>query len=338
MTSPLAVRCTALCLAALAAATALTGCSNSDEPAAQQSPTAQSTGWTYTDGAGLAIKLESQPTRIAAFADYAIGLLSYGITPVAIFGREDVATDQRFADYDLAEVAIVGNTYGEIDLEALAGAEPELIVTGIYPTDREGTLSLEEPYYAVADMEQQLQLEKIAPIAVVRIGGAGAQVVEDLNELARALGADPGAIDQARAAYYAAADTLTAAAQESDLELTMIYGSPDGIYLVKPQDEPSTELYTSLGLTFTDLNPDGDFYWDVYSWENAAQTMTGDVLLVFTEGYQEADFREQPTFAAHPALAAGQVYTWQDAAFDYNSQAAQFKYLTEILLNSKDVA
>ncbi|MDR1633338.1 MAG: ABC transporter substrate-binding protein [Bifidobacteriaceae bacterium] len=340
MTKPPAARGAATLLAALLAAATLTSCSggSADPDESGEAGVSQYTGWTYTDDAGVTVDLDQRPTRIAAFTDYAIGLFSYGIEPVAIFGREDVATDRRLKDYDLSDVAIVGNNYGEIDLEALAAAQPDLIVTGIYPTDRDGTLSLEDPYYALADKEQQEQLAKIAPIVVIKVGGAGIDVIESLNALAVSLGASADAINQAKAAYDAAAAELTEAAAQSDLELTMIYGGADGIYLVKPMDEPTTELYTSLGVKFTDLAPDGDYYWDIYSWENAAQTMTGDVLLVFTEGYQEADLLAQPTFASHPALAAGQVYTWADAAFDYDSQAAQFEYLTTILRDSEKVA
>jgi iron complex transport system substrate-binding protein len=319
------------------AANALSACSTTDETPAPGNSASPSTEWTYTDGAGVTLTLEQQPTRIASFADYAIGLLSYGITPVAIFGREDVASDRRFSDYDLSEVAIVGNTYGEIDLEALAAVQPDLIITGIYPTDRDGTLDLTQPYYAFADKEQQDQLAKIAPIAAIEIGGSGEGVIEELNSLARALGVNDQVIAEAKAVYDSAAAELTEAAANSDLELTMIYAGDSGIYLVKPFDEPTTELYSSLGVKFTNLNPDGDFYWDIYSWENAAQTMTGDVLLIFTEGYQANDLLAQPTFASHPALVAGQVYSWSDAAFDFGSQATQFKYLTDILTNSVKV-
>nr|BFF16398.1 hypothetical protein GCM10025699_77010 [Microbacterium flavescens] len=75
-------------------------------------------------------------------------------------------------------------------------------------------------------------------------------------------------------------------------------------------------------MDYTDLNPDGYYYWDIYSWENAADMMTGDVLLVNNEGFQQADLEAQPTFASHPALAAGQVHEWTGAALDYASQAA----------------
>lgn len=319
-----------LALAALAACSSSAGSS-----ASPSAPSA--TGWTYTDDTGTTVTLDHRPARVASFTDYAIGLFSYGLRPVAVFGRVDVASDPRLSGYDLSGVAIVGNAYGEIDLEALAAARPDLIVTGIYPTDRQGTLDLKGPYYAFADVEQQKQLAKIAPIVAVTIGGNGADVVASLTKLASSLGASADRVATARAEYDAAAADLTAAAKATTVEVTQMYADADGVYVVKPADEPETALYRSLGVRYTDLHPTGKYYWDIFSWENAAQMMTGDVLLPNVEGYQEADLKKQPTFARHPALAAGQVHTWQGAAFDYHSQAEQMTRLAAILRASKDV-
>lgn len=314
-----------------AAILGLVGCA-SDEPAQDGE------AWSYTDDTGTTVTLEHEPERIASFADYAMGLMSYGLDPVAIFGRVDVASDPRFEDYDIDDTAIVGNSYGEIDLEALAEAAPDIIVTGVYPSDREGTIDPDSPYYGVADLEQQEQLEQIAPVVAIEVGGRGLEVIESLTSLAEALGADGDAIADAQASYDEAAADLTAATEETDLEVTQMYAAADGIYLVKPEDEPETQLYGELGVTFTDLNPDGDYYWDIYSWENAADMMTGDVLLVNIEGFQSDDLEAQATFADHPALQAGQVHTWNGAALDYASQAEHMELLAQILRDSADVA
>ncbi|MBA8815349.1 iron complex transport system substrate-binding protein [Microbacterium halimionae] len=318
------------------AMTALAGCSASSEPTATDA--SADAAWTYTDDTGTTVTLDHQPENIASYADYAIGMMSYGLEPVAIFGRQDVASDDRFADYDLSDVAIVGNSYGEIDLEALAAAAPDIIVTGIYPTDREGTLPVDGPYYAFADVEQQAQLEKIAPVVAIEIGGNGSDVIDSFNNLASALGVSDETIADAKTEYDAAAADLTAATTENDLEITQAYADADGVYVVKPEDEPETALYGSLGVNFTNLNPDGDYYWDIYSWENVGDMMTGDVLLMNVEGLQEEGLLEQATFVDDPALQAGQVYPWQVAAFDYASQAAQMTELADIIRNADKVA
>lgn len=328
---------------ALTAAFTLGACSSNGSASASEdastaaSSTAAAGPWSFTDDTGKTVELDAQPTNIAAFADYAAGLLSYGVTPTAIFGRMDVATDSRFDDYDISQAAIVGNSYGEIDLEALAASDPDIIVTGIYPADREGTLDLKGPLYAFADREQQDQLEKIAPIVAINIGGNGADVIASFNKLASALGATDERIGEAKTEYDAASAALTEAAAATDVEVTQMYADTSGIYLVKPADEPETALYTDLGVNYTNLNPDGDYYWDIYTWENAADMMTGDVLLLSEEGMQADELKAQATFADHPALQAGQTHEWGVAAFDYHSQAAQMTKLADILKASKKV-
>ncbi|WP_368497782.1 ABC transporter substrate-binding protein [Herbiconiux sp. A18JL235] len=333
MKTPTALRRSVLLIAPAVVLATLAGCAS----AASSDSSAPGKGeWSYTDATGTTVTLDHTPERIASCTDYALGLLSYGIDPVALFGRFDVASDTRFDEYDISDAAIVGNSYGEIDLEALAEAAPDLIVTGIYPTDREGTLNTDGPYYAFADVEQQEQLEKIAPVVAIEVGGKGLDVIEELVGLAEDLGADPATIAAAKEEFDAASAELTAAAAESDVEVTQMYADADGVYVTKPQDEPETELYSELGVTFTNLNPEGYYYWDIYSWENAGQMMTGDVLLVNNEGFQEAELLKQPTFASHPAIAAGQVHDgWVGAALDYHSQAQHMTELAGILRESK---
>lgn len=325
------------------AVSALASCGVSNTGAGDETDSAAASAssgpWRYTDDTGTDFDLDSQPTRIAAFADQALALLSNGIQPVAIFGRTDVASDPRFADYDLSGTKIVGNTYGEIDLDVLAETAPQLIVTGIYPTDRAGTLDTAGPYYGVADSEQQKQLEKIAPVAAIEIGGAGLDVVQSTTALAEALGADKTEIADARADFDAASQALgDAFAAHPDIEVTQLYAAADGIYVVKVDDEPETQMYRTFGANYTDLNPDGDYYWDIYSWENASKMMTGDVILANVEGYQADELADQPTFADDPALKASQVYSWNGAAMDYTSQAEQMNRLADLVNGAHDVA
>jgi len=314
---------------------ALGGCAAS--PASTEtSPSART--WSYTDGIGNTVTLDHSPSRIAGFTDQALSLLSYGIEPVAVFGRTDVASDTRFADYDLSKIAITGNTYGEIDLEALAAARPDLIVTGIYPSDREGTIDRTQPYYGFKDLEQQQKLAAIAPIVTITVGGKGMDVIEANTKLALALGADPAAVDADKKAFDASAANLTKVAGEKGLTVSAMYADADGIYLVKTEDEPETQLYASLGVDYVNLNPGGDYYWDIYSWENAAAVKIADVILLSNEGFQASDLRKQPTFADDAALRAGQVFERRVSPMDYSSQAKNMDVLADQLEQSNKVA
>ena len=328
-----------LVVLALLSLVALAACSSgAGAPATSAASSPSATGWSYTDDTGATITLPAKPERIAGFADQVLSLMSYGVKPVAIFGRVDVKTDPRFAGADLSDVTIVGNAYGEIDLEALAEAQPDIIVTAVYPTDRNGTLDPKEPYYGLKDLEQQQKIVAIAPVAAVKVGGEGFAVIESNARLAVALGADQAKVDADKAVFDASSAKLSETAKASDLEVTFMYADADGIYLVKPKDEPQTQLYQSLGVKITEIHPDGDYYWDIFKWENASDMMSGDIIMLSNEGFQTEDLKKQKTFASHPALVAGQVYPNPYTAMDYSAQAKAMDTLTGYLTTAKKVA
>ena len=321
---------------AVAALLLLTGCAAGTPTPQAASATAE--GWTYTDDIGNVVSLDQRPVRIAGFTDQVLSLMSYGVKPVAVFGRTDVKSDTRFSPYDMTGVTITGNSYGEIDLEALVEAQPDLIVTGIYPTDRQGPIDSTQPYYGFKDLEQQKKLEAIAPIVTIKVGGAGLDVIKSNTKLALALGADQAKVDADQKAFEAAAANLTKVATEGGLKVSPMYADADGIYLVKPEDEPETQLYKSLGVDYTELNPGGDYYWDIYSWENAGKVKVADVILLSNEGYQKDDLLKQATFADDPALQAGQVFERRVSPMDYSSQAKNLDVLAGQLASSAKVS
>ena len=310
----------ALAALLVAAPLALSACSPAND--------APSTGgWTYTDDLGRTVTLDEAPKAVAGFVDQVVPLMNYGIEPVALFGRRDLATDERLTGLDLTKVANVGITYGEIDLEALAAAAPDLIVVSVYPTDAAGTISPDKPYYGVKDLEQQAQLERIAPIVVIKVAGSGKELLASQERLATSIGADQAKIDAGRGEFDRASARLKEVATRTGITVTSLFADADGLYLTKPAHDPQTQLYQELGLQFTSVREDDEYYWDTYSWENAGQAAMGDLLLVSPEGFRKDDLLAQPTFASTPALQAGQVQDWSYGAMDYASQA---KYLNRI--------
>ena len=160
-------------------------------------------------------------------------------------------------------------------------------------------------------------------------------LIEANTRLALALGADQATVDADKAAFETAAAHLTTVAKEKALTVSAMYADADGIYLVKTADEPETQLYAGTGVDYLSLNPGGDYYWDIYSWENAGKAMSGDVIMLSPEGFQVADLKKQPTFAKDPALVAGQVYPNPYTAMDYSAQAKAMDVLTGYLTTAK---
>jgi iron complex transport system substrate-binding protein len=314
----------ALVLSLVVAVTAaVAGCSASATPVASSS--ASDSSWSFTDDLGKTVTLDSAPTRIAGANDLIVSMLHYGIKPVASFGYSAIADDARFDGLDTSGIVQVGATAGEIDLEKLAAAKPDVIIAEAYPTDEKGTIDPSQPDYGFKDLAQQKQIEAIAPIITIVQGGDGATVVKRTTALATALGGDSATIAAAKKTYDTAAAALTAATKANPVTVTALYADADGVSVAKNSDDPALHLYADLGVKFFAPTPAG-FYWAQYSWENAGK-VGGDVYLLEQDGYQAAELKKQPTIASAAAITSGQVHPWLSAALDYVSQAA---YMTEL--------
>ncbi|WP_022905325.1 ABC transporter substrate-binding protein [Curtobacterium sp. B18] len=317
----------------------LAGCSStdsSDDSAGSGSSAAAGGAWSYKDATGTTIKVDHTPKRVVVLNDIAISFIEYGLKPVGTFGQLTMAKDARFDDLDTDGITQLGAAYGDIDLEQLAALKPDLVVTSVYPTDEQGTLDTTQPGYGFKDKEQQKQVEAIAPVAQVKWGGKGEDVIETIAKLAESLGAKESTVDKAEDRFETAADDLEKVAKDSDLSVVSMYADGDGAYVTRPTDEPTLQMYTSFGVDFVNPKPKG-FYWGIYSWENAGQ-ISGDVILLSQQGYQVADLEKQPTFADNAALEAGQVHSWTFPALDYTSQAAYMQQLAGWLQDGKKLS
>jgi iron-desferrioxamine transport system substrate-binding protein len=311
-----------------------TGCSASREAGPESSTSGT---WTFTDDLGETVTLDRQPTKVAGLSDVVYSLMNYGVKPVASFGYSDLATDPRFTDLDTAGVVELGKTYGEIDVEALAEAAPDVIVTNVYPTDAKGTIDKTQPLYGFKDLAQQEQVASIAPIITIVMGGSAADVIKRTTELAVALGAaaDKGPVVDGKAAFDRASTALSAAAASGVVTQPM-YAEAANVYVAKAPDDPSLRMYADLGMTFVEPKTDG-YYWDIISWEDY-DTIGGDLVLYSQRGFGPDQLQRQPTFAATPAAKAGQVRPWVFAGMDYPSQAAYMNQLAGWLTGAKQVS
>jgi iron complex transport system substrate-binding protein len=317
----------------LALGLALAGCGGaSDAGSADAGSTdtkteAGSASWSFTDDLGRTVTLDERPERIAGLSDVVASLWNYGIEPVAVFGYQGVSKDERFAGHDTSRVAEVGRAYGEINLESLAAARPDLIVTNAYAKDSSGELDEKAALYGFKDVAQQQAVEKIAPIVAIAMTPPATKVIERTAELAVSLGAsrDSGPLADSKADYDAAAKRLSAAG-EAGLKVMAVAAYPDeGLYVAKPGDDPMLNTFQDLGLDVVDLGGD-NYYWTIVSWENIGKA-EADVVLYSQRAMDDKAMQKQPTFAATPAAEAGQVYPWVFASMDYPAVAA---YMTEL--------
>jgi len=289
---------------------------------------AAESGWEFTDDLGTTIALDEVPTRVAGLNDVLSSLWNYGIEPVASWGQTSIEDDVAFEGKDLSGVEIVGTSYGQIDLEALAAADPDVIVASVYPTDSEGTLDPDAPFYGFESIEQQEQVAQIAPIIGIAWRGSAAEVIERTVELAGSLGTDVDGreIAQLREQYDAAAAELTEAAASGVSVLPVFATAADGWWMAKAADDPSLHLYQDLGVTFVD--PGGqDYFWKSVGWEEVPNHPSDVILYSLRFSMSPEEIAAQPTAALLPAVRAGQLYPWKYLGMDYVAQA---DYMTEL--------
>jgi iron complex transport system substrate-binding protein len=318
----------------------LAGCSSTDsdgsDSAGSGGSAAADGAWSYEDATGATIKVDHTPKRVVVLNDIALSFIEYGLKPVGTFGQLTMAKDARFEGLDTDGITQLGEAYGDIDLEELAALKPDLVVTSVYPTDEKGTLDTTQPGYGFKDVEQEKQVEAIAPVAQVQWGGKGEDVIEKIADLAESLGAEESTVERTEQRFDTARDELEKVTKDKDLSVVSMYADGDGAYVTRPSDEPTLQMYSSFGVDLVNPKPKG-FYWGIYSWENAGQ-ISGDVILLSQQGYQVADLEKQPTFADNPALVAGQVHSWTFPALDYASQADYMTKLAGWLEDSKQVS
>lgn len=319
-------------LALALTATACGGGSTGGDTAA-----AGSGAWSFTDDLGTTVSLERTPDRIAGYSDPLGSLWNYGIEPVASFGQAPMADEPGYAGKDTSTVTEVGRAYGEINLESLAAADPDIVVVTHYPTARGAELDPDGLYYGFKDLAQQQAVAAIAPIVVIGVSGEATGVADRLVDLAVSLGVpeDSGVVAASRADFEQASARLTAAAA-SGVTVSAIAGYVDeGVYVARWQDDPLLGTWHTLGVDIPDL-PGDNYFWLQTSWENVADQAT-DVVLYSARAMGKDDLQAQAGFSQTPAATSGQLYPWAVVAYDYVAMAKDTDDLAGFLEGSTKV-
>ena len=284
----------------------------------------------YTDGSGKTVELESTPERIIAHGHAAASLISFGIRPVGIYADTPISDDPGLADLDLEGIEILGEAWGEIDVEKAADLAPDLIVADWWPVD--------EAYSGTEDgvKEESKKIADLAPIVGASQGDSAVSLIEGYEELAKRLGADLDAEEVAaeRARFEEAVAAFKAATEaKPGLDALAVSPSTDLLYAAVPEHAPELLDFQKWGLdVIVPGNPDKSFpYWENLSWENADKYQP-DLLLIDDRSYpgnlKQAE--KQPTWDSIDAAAAGAVVPWPGYwVHTYDDYAEQIEALTE---------
>jgi iron complex transport system substrate-binding protein len=276
-----------------------------------------------------AVELETVPTTVVAFTGLAAALYDYGVEVAAVFGPTTLADgspDIQAGRMPVEDLTVLGNAWGEFDVEQYAGLNPELLVSHYY-----------EGFDLWFVPEERLEeVESLAPGIGIEVSKPTLdQIIDRHAVLATALGADLSSEDNAAAVerFGTAAGSVAAIAAEKPLKVLAVGAWPDGLYIANPSAFNLLAKSVELGADIVvPENPDQNDYWELLSWENVDKYEADVIFLDRRTGNltPEQLVADYPTWAALPAVAAGQVYPWNaEPVYSHVGGAVELEAIAE---------
>jgi iron complex transport system substrate-binding protein len=284
--------------------------------------------WSFKSGDGKTVKLDTTPKRIIASGAEAAALISFGIRPVGIYANGPVKDDVNLKDLDLKGITILGETWGEIDVEKAATLNPDLIVADWWPAEKAYS-GLEEGVKASSK-----KLVNLAPVVGVAQGDSIEKLAEGYEKLAESLGADvddPEIAADKKAFEESLAAFKKAVAAKPGLSALAVSPSDDVLYVANPKYAPELLDFQRWGLDV--VNPDspdkGFPYWENLSWEKADKYQP-DLLLIDDRAYDSTvkQGEKQPTWDTIKAAKAKVYVPWP--AYWMHTYGQYAKQLTQL--------
>ncbi|MFF8843074.1 ABC transporter substrate-binding protein [Streptomyces sp. NPDC015127] len=301
---------------------------------------AKDTGpWSFKDDRGTAAESGTAPKNIVAFTGTAAALYDYGIQVKGVFGptkTPEGKPDVQAGDLDIGKVEILGNVWGEFNVEKYAALAPELLVTDMWDKNA---------LWYVPDQSKD-KILKLAPS--VALWAAGVNMPAALArraQLAESLGADLKAkqVTDAKARFEKAAERLRRAAKaKPGIRVLIGSGSADLFYVSTPDRPTDLKYFKELGVDIiTPSKLDATGWFEELSWENAAK-YDADIIMMDnrTGTLQPADLaKSKPTWAGLPAVKAGQVIPRvTEPIYSYAKCAPILEDLAKAIENAEKVA
>jgi iron complex transport system substrate-binding protein len=287
---------------------ALAGCgSDSSSESSGEEPAGGGGEWSYVSGDGKTYTAPETPQRIVAHAYSAAALMEFGIKPVGIYADGPIKDDVGLKGVDFSGVEILGETWGEIDVEKAASLRPDLIVGDWWPA--------EKAYSGMENgvKERSKKIAELAPVVGPSQGDSVVELIQGYEKLAETLGGDTSG-GGAREEFEAAVERFEAATEEKQ-GLTALAISPyDDKYAVAvPKYAPELLDLRRWGLdVIVPERPDPEFpYWQTLSFEQV-DTYQPD-LLMFDDRNYPGNFKvleKAPTADRIKAFAADAYTTW----------------------------
>ncbi|HEY1175253.1 MAG TPA: ABC transporter substrate-binding protein [Phytomonospora sp.] len=294
--------------------------------------------WTFTDDRGQASALDAAPQRIVAFVGVAAALhdLGLGDRIVGVFGPTtgaDGTKDPQAGDLDVSKVTVLGNAWGEFNVEEYAKLNPDLLVSNMF----DDTL-----WFVPAESSEKI-LGLVPSVGIKTFDMPLSKPIDRFAELAGAIGADLNApaTTEAKTRFEAAAEAVRqATAANPGIKVLACAAWADLFYVSTPARNCDLIFLKELGVELVvpdSVNADG--YFEELSYENLDK-YDADLLFLDerAQGLQPAQLAEKPAWAKLPAVEAGQIAPWApEPRFSYAGCAPLLERLAASIASARKV-
>ncbi|MCP2338716.1 ABC transporter substrate-binding protein [Actinomadura rupiterrae] len=296
--------------------------------------------WSFTDDRGQKAEAKTRPRRVVAYVGAAAALWDFGVTDriVGVYGpakRKDGSRDPQVGDVDVSKVEVIGNAYGEFNIEKYAALRPELLVDHMFV----------KPNLFYVPAESKDKIFKLAPSVGIQAGDTTLTTpIEHYAALATALDADlrsPTNLAAKDRFDKAVASLRQAVAANKGVKVLAASASPDLFYASSPAKNADLQFFRQLGVeVIVPSKIDQTGYFESLSWENAGKYKADVILLdARTQALQPKDLGSKPSWGNLPAVKANQVFGWDpEPRFSYAGCAPIIERLAETIKNARKVA
>ncbi|GGX86478.1 ABC transporter substrate-binding protein [Streptomyces anandii] len=323
-------------LAACGDGDAKSGGSDSGRAAAKSGP------WSFEDDRGRTAEAGEVPANIVAFVGVAAALHDYGVQSKGVFGpttTKDGKADVQAGDMDVSKVTVLGNEWGQFNIEKYAALAPDVLVSTMF--DDAGTL-----WYVPEESRKKILAVGAPTVGISVYDRRLTEPLERMLALARSLGGDvtSGKVKQARKRFEDAAARLRAAARSRPGIKVMAGSAGQDLFYVSGTDlSIDLEYFKALGVNLVEpperAKARGGGWYESLSWENVDK-YAADIIMMDnrTSAIQPAAIT-QATWKKLPAVRAGQVIARNpEPILSYDKCAPLLEDLAKAIESAKKVS
>ncbi|GAA3818170.1 ABC transporter substrate-binding protein [Streptomyces phyllanthi] len=330
---------------ALGLGAVLAACGDEDADSSgssEETAAAKSGSWSFKDDRGKTVKADRVPTNIVAFVGVAAALYDYGIDVKGVFGptrAKDGKADVQAGDLDISKVTILGNEWGQFNIEKYAALAPDALLTTMF--DDAGTL-----WYVPEESKDKILAVGAPSVGISVYDRQLTEPLQRMLELAESLGADVKAekVTAAKKRFEDAAARLRAAAKSKpDIKVLAGSAAQDIFYVSGSNLSIDLECFKALGVNLVEppakaLKANGGWFENL-SWENVDK-YGADIIMMDnrSSAIQPADITEA-TWKKLPAVKAGQVIARDpEPILSYDKCVPLLENLAEAIEKAKKVS